>query len=649
MLKIHRILHPKVVLTVIWLFGVAHLRAQDTIKTESDVVVLQQAAELEVIREQGKELRRYVKSDSAKTKRVIFTQGAMTLQCWEAIQNPITNEVRAYGEVVFTQGDSVTLNGDTAVYNGFTKIAEVWGQDVILLTDSLRLLTDRIRYDRNSGIAWYDNGGRLEDDSTTLTSQKGYYNTTTKLMTFKTKVELNNPSQKSRLTSDTLIYDTQTKKSFFVTKTYIYNEDRILIANKGIYDNGTGQADFEDNASLDNPEYIMFGDYLKYDKNTKKGAGKGNIRLYSKKDTVSIYGQYGYFDGENKFAKVWEKAIMEKPSASDTLLLQADTLVSVYDTINNQRFVQAFYNVRIHSKEMQAVCDSLFYNYTDSTIRFFNEPILWNSGNQITGDTVKVQLKGKEIDTIHVWNNAFVVSTDSIGNFNQIKGREMISRFSDGKIKRIEVNGNGQCIYFALDNDSILLGMNYIICSNMVVLFGDSNKLESITFIYQPEAKFIPPHEIQEPDTRLKGFSWQIEKRPSEDSLRLILSEYQRKLPPIVMPETRVNRFTIRKVNDEIEISNTLCYPDDLKGVFYADFIPKDVKKLPARWQSHGYETQNFTISPQTIQDNKLSYRFRLPFYEIFTVRVGQYKLLPSTENAPPQRVEVWSDFINFY
>ena len=30
-----------------------------------------------------------------------------------------------------------------------------------------------------------------------------------------------------------------------------------------------------------------------------------------------------------------------------------------------------------------------------------------------------------------------------------------------------------------------------------------------------PEATFIPPHELEEPDTRLKGFIWREAERPT--------------------------------------------------------------------------------------------------------------------------------------
>ena len=36
-----------------------------------------------------------------------------------------------------------------------------------------------------------------------------------------------------------------------------------------------------------------------------------------------------------------------------------------------------------------------------------------------------------------------------------------------------------------------------------------------MSFYVNPEATFIPPHELKEPDTRLKGFNWREDERPT--------------------------------------------------------------------------------------------------------------------------------------
>ena len=47
--------------------------------------------------------------------------------------------------------------------------------------------------------------------------------------------------------------------------------------------------------------------------------------------------------------------------------------------------------------------------------------------------------------------NSFVISQDTSKNYNQIKGRKMIADFRAGKLIKVFVNGNGESIYFAID------------------------------------------------------------------------------------------------------------------------------------------------------------------------------------------------------
>src|SRR5574337_1268848 len=96
----------------------------------------------------------------------------------------------------------------------------------------------------------------------------------------------------------------------------------------------------------------------------------------------------------------------------------------------------------------------------------------------MTADSIRMFIKNKKIDRIYMVNNSFVVSIDSLQNFNQIKGRKMTTYFADKKIDHVNVEGNGESIYHALEEkeikkDSLLVkvtflaGMNKIICSNI--------------------------------------------------------------------------------------------------------------------------------------------------------------------------------------
>jgi hypothetical protein len=117
--------------------------------------------------------------------------------------------------------------------------------------------------------------------------------------------------------------------------------------------------------------------------------------------------------------------------------------------------------------------------------------------------------------------NSFVISQDSIENFNQIKGRRMTAYFVNSKINNVYVDGNAESLYFVLDEgDSLLMGMNKMLCGKMDIRFKES-KVNSIRALTTPDAVFIPPHEIQEPDRRLKGFIWRIEERPKKEDVQI--------------------------------------------------------------------------------------------------------------------------------
>jgi hypothetical protein len=170
--------------------------------------------------------------------------------------------------------------------------------------------------------------------------------------------------------------------------------------------------------------------------------------------------------------------------------------------------------VKIFKRDLQGKADSLEYRSADSTIYFYKNPVLWTDGNQMTADSISMLIERNTISKIFMNFNSFVISQDTTKNYNQIKGRKMIADFRKGKLSKVFVNGNGESIYFAADEKTGLLsGMNNVLCSNIIIRFKEG-KVNTISFIKQPDGKFIPPHEIDEENTKLTGFKWRAEERP---------------------------------------------------------------------------------------------------------------------------------------
>jgi hypothetical protein len=164
---------------------------------------------------------------------------------------------------------------------------------------------------------------------------------------------------------------------------------------------------------------------------------------------------------------------------------------------------------------MQGLADSVEYRSIDSVIYFYKNPILWNQGNQMTADSISMLIRNNTIDRIYMIANCFVISRDTLINYNQIKGRRMTSFIRDSKIDHVLVEGNGESLYFAMDEKTnSAMGMNKIICSSMRIRFKNG-KLDNLSFYTRPDANFIPPHELKPEDMQLKGFIWREKEKPS--------------------------------------------------------------------------------------------------------------------------------------
>lgn len=451
-------------------------------------------------------------SFSSPVGSVVFEQNETTIYCDSAIFYESTNAIQAFGRVKITDGDSVTITSKRLFYDGFTKKAELRENVVFTKLDQLTLYTEFLDYYRNQQEAQYFNGGKLVDSINVLTSEKGYYKVNTNMASFKTNVVGTNPDY--TLESDTLQYNTKTKIVYFRDKTTLTDvEGSVFNYEEGQYNTRIKRSDLA-SGEIESISYTLTGDQLFLDDIRKYYTAIGNVEMISKEQDVIITGDSSFYDRKNGLAKVYGNALMKKIMQLDTLYLTADTLVAIENEDPSKERILAYRDVKIFKPDLQGICDSLSYISVDSIIYFYNDPVLWTGENQMTADSINVEIANNTIDKLNMRVNSFVVSEDSISNYNQIKGRNMVAFFNDGEIKKVDVDGNGESLFFALDEtDTYMVGMNKIICSNITINFL-LNKADNISFYIKPDAAFIPPHELKSEDTRLKGFQWRHEEKP---------------------------------------------------------------------------------------------------------------------------------------
>ncbi|MCC3158757.1 LPS export ABC transporter periplasmic protein LptC [Hymenobacter sp. 15J16-1T3B] len=443
---------------------------------------------------------------------VSFRQDDALLFCDSAYQYVDRNAIEAFSNVRVVQNDTITITGDRGAYNGDTRTARMTG-NVVMRDPRMTLTTQTLDYDLNRKTAFYSTGGHLTDPENTLDSQRGYYNTETQVFSFRTNVKL--VTKDYTITNDTLQYNTQSKVAYFFGPTRIVGKQGNIYAEKGTYNTRTRVSDFQRNAKIETPNYLLGGDKLVYDETRQYGVATGNVSMTAKKDNVVIRGDVGrYWRGLGR-AKVYGSPVMRNISDRDTMYLAADTLVNVESkSETDPGIVYAYRKVRIWRGDLQGRCDSLTYNRRDSVIYLNRNPVLWSQKNQLTADSMEVRLRRQKIDQMRLYANSFIIGQDTLLNFNQVKGRNMVAYFVDSKLRKVNVLGNAESLYYALDNDTATTGLNKAVSANMVMRFAD-NKLQTISFLTEPDASFIPPHEFKPEDQKLKGFQWLIEQKPT--------------------------------------------------------------------------------------------------------------------------------------
>ena len=107
-----------------------------------------------------------------------------------------------------------------------------------------------------------------------------------------------------------------------------------------------------------------------------------------------------------------------------------------------------------------------------------------------------------------------IISQEDTLDYNQIKGKDMTAYFTNNKMRRMEVKGNGQSIFIIKDEKTEdKIGFNYSECSDLILYFK-GNKLKEVTYEVKPNSTTTPYQNIEEKKRYLKGFLWRGSEQP---------------------------------------------------------------------------------------------------------------------------------------
>lgn len=438
---------------------------------------------------------------------VAFRHDSVYMYCDSACFYEKTNSLEAFDNVKMVQGDTLFLYGDYLFYDGNTQIAQV-RYNVRMENKNTTLLTDSLNYDRIYNLGYYFDGGTLMDEENVLTSEWGEYSPATKISVFNYDVKLVNP--KFTLTSDTLRYSTATKIANIVGPSEIESDANHIYSELGFYNTQIGQAELLNRSVLTNEGKKMTGDSLFYDRVGGYGEAFDNVVMTDTVNKNMLTGDYCYYNELTKYAFATKKAMAVDYSQGDSLFIHADTLQMYTFHLNTDsifRETRAYHKVRMYRTDVQGVCDSLVFSSKDSCLTMYYDPILWNNNQQLLGEKIMIYMNDSTIDWAHIENQALSVEKMDSVNYNQVTGKEMKAYFKNGEMNKVDVIGSVRLVYYPMESDSTLIGMN-VSETSLLNMFLENRKMKKMIMSPKSNGTLYPMHQLPPDKMKLDNFVW---------------------------------------------------------------------------------------------------------------------------------------------
>ena len=438
---------------------------------------------------------------------VAFRHDSVYMYCDSACFYEKTNSLEAFDNVKMVQGDTLFLYGDYLFYDGNTQIAQV-RYNVRMENKNTTLLTDSLNYDRIYNLGYYFDGGTLMDEENVLTSEWGEYSPATKISVFNYDVKLVNP--KFTLTSDTLRYSTATKIAYILGPSDIVSDANHIYSELGFYNTQIGQAELLDRSVLTNEGKRLIGDSLFYDRVKGYGEAFDNVIMTDTVNKNMLTGDYCYYNELTKYAFATKKAVVVDYSQGDSLFMHADTLQMYTYYLNTDsmfRETRAYHKVRMYRADVQGVCDSLVFSSKDSCLTMYYDPILWNNNQQLLGEKIMIYMNDSTIDWAHIQNQALSVEQLDSTSYNQVTGKEMKAWFQGGEMRKVDVIGSVRLVYYPMESDSTLIGMN-VSETSLLNMFLENRKMKKMIMSPKSNGTLYPM--LQRPPEKMKldNFVW---------------------------------------------------------------------------------------------------------------------------------------------
>jgi len=469
------------------------------------------------------------------TGNVKLRQNKTLIYCDSCVLNNRTNLFEAWGNVHINDSDTANIYSNHMRYLGDKKLAYLDGN--VRLTDGKgTLTTPDLEYNMETNLGIYTHGGKVVNGKTVLTSREGWYYADLKDVFFKKDVVLKDPAY--NIVADSLLYNTVTRNTKFISKTVITDTSgRVIKTKEGYYNQQTGKAEFGSRPEIQDGDLTVIANRMDINDSTKISVAEGNAIVVDKKNGTTILAGVIFRNSQTQAILATRKPLMIIKQNDDSIYVTADTLfsarltdkfgrdslmvdstrdtrmASLNESDSSNRYFEGYRNVRIFNDSLQAVADSMFYSFQDSTFKLYKDPVVWAQESQITGDTIFLYTKNRKADKVEALENGFLVNRMGNEAYNQVKSTRIDGWFLDGNIDSVRANGFAECIYYLQDSDSAYTGVNQS-TSDIIDFYFEEKALDRVVFRSAVTGTIWPIRQKSPEEMKLENFRWLEQRRP---------------------------------------------------------------------------------------------------------------------------------------
>jgi lipopolysaccharide export system protein LptA len=462
----------------------------------------------------------------------------------------LNQKVAAYYSGATLVSDSMQLSSKRGYYYVDQEEA-AFKDSVVVIDPDFYLRTDTLQYSLSLSTVYFLAPTLISADSSNIYCEAGYYDTQNGRAEFRQQAQYEKQGRRAtaevirfvdqqdlyllegaaqvvdsnRLAqADTIRYFELTDESYLTGHASYRDATRNIQDADEIYYNGNlGTYTTKGRARIQDAEQVLEADNVQFDDASGQGLATGTVIWQDTSAHIAIRTDTARYRQDREYLKAaggpdGRPELISVFEDGDSLFLASDTLFSrTLDTsrVDESRTLSAYRDARFYKSDFQGLCDSMVYTSADSLFRLFGAPLFWSDSTQFKADTMRIQLANGAIDRVYLVDNAIIINQTHPQFFNQIKGKRITAYFKAGELDYLLVEGNAESVYYAKDDVGAYIGVDQSISSKLLIRFA-AGEISEIRAYQDPESTFSPMDEVDHLNLRLKGFDWQIKRRPTQ-------------------------------------------------------------------------------------------------------------------------------------